>query len=161
MPTSENKASGAGDFDFFVGSWRGRQRRLRKILDGCDDWEEFTSTSQCWSLFDGAGNIDEVRFPELGSAGVTLRLFDPAKQEWSLYWASSRNGLLTLPPTVGRFTGGTGLFYDDETFEGREIRVRYTWSGITEVTARWEQAFSTDRGQTWETNWIADFTRQE
>jgi hypothetical protein len=161
MSSTENKTPGAGDFDFFVGSWTGRQRKLRKVLNGCDDWEEFASTTRCWSLFDGAANLDEVWFPELGSGGVTLRLFDPAKQEWSLYWASSRNGLLAMPPTVGRFTDGTGLFYDDETFEGREIRVRYTWSGITAVTARWEQAFSTDRGQTWETNWIADFTRQQ
>jgi len=26
---------------------------------------------------------------------------------------------------------------------------------------RWEQAFSLDDGQTWETNWTADFTRCE
>lgn len=152
---------GAGDFDFFVGSWTGRQRRLRAVLDGCGDWDEFTSSSRCWSLLDGAGNVDEVRFHELGSAGVTLRLFDPAHQDWSLYWASSRDGLLALPPVTGRFENGTGLFYSDETFQGREIRVRYTWTGITAETARWEQAFSTDRGRTWETNWTADFTRQE
>ena len=160
-PPAGSKPSGVGDFDFFVGSWSGRQRKLRKILAGCDDWEELTSTSRCWSLLDGAANLDEVRFHELGTGGVTLRLFDPAREEWSLYWASSRNGLLAMPPTVGRFTGGIGLFYDDEVFEGRQIRVRYTWSGITEVTARWEQAFSPDQGQTWETNWIADFTRQD
>jgi hypothetical protein len=153
--------SGAGDFDFFVGSWRGQQRKLRQVLADCDEWEEFTSTTRCWSLLGGAANLDEVAFHELGSGGVTLRLLDPATGEWSLYWASSRNGLLALPPTVGRFSGGTGLFYNDETYEGRQIRVRYTWTGITEVTARWEQAFSTDQGQTWETNWIADFTRQE
>jgi hypothetical protein len=155
-----NATRGAGDFDFFVGSWTGQQRKLRTVLAGCEDWDEFTSTSRCWSLLDGAGNLDEVRFHELGSGGVTLRLFDPAAEEWSLYWASSRAGLLALPPVTGRFEDGTGLFYSDETFGGREIRVRYTWAGITAVTARWEQAFSTDLGQTWETNWIADFTRQ-
>jgi hypothetical protein len=30
---------------------------------------------------------------------------------------------------------------------------------ITPTTCRWEQAFSTDGGATWETNWIAEFTR--
>jgi hypothetical protein len=29
------------------------------------------------------------------------------------------------------------------------------------MTLRWEQAFSLDDGQTWETNWTADFTRSQ
>jgi hypothetical protein len=37
--------------------------------------------------------------------------------------------------------------------------VLYLWSDITATTARWEQAFSTDGGTTWETNWIAEFCR--
>jgi hypothetical protein len=27
-------------------------------------------------------------------------------------------------------------------------------------TCRWEQAYSTDGGRSWETNWIMEFTRQ-
>jgi hypothetical protein len=37
--------------------------------------------------------------------------------------------------------------------------VRFTWSGITTPTLRWEQAFSDDGGETWETNWIMEITR--
>jgi hypothetical protein len=37
--------------------------------------------------------------------------------------------------------------------------VRYLWSRITDSTARWEQAFSLDEGNNWETNWYMDFTR--
>jgi hypothetical protein len=33
------------------------------------------------------------------------------------------------------------------------------WSRITREAARWEQAFSLDKGASWETNWIMDFTR--
>lgn len=40
------------------------------------------------------------------------------------------------------------------------MRVRYTWSGITADSARWEQAYSVDGEQTWETNWIMEFTRR-
>ena len=36
----------------------------------------------------------------------------------------------------------------------------YVWSDVTEQTAHWEQAFSADGGQTWETNWIMDLTRR-
>ena len=41
------------------------------------------------------------------------------------------------------------------------ILTRYIWSGITPNSAHWEQAFSTDGGKTWETNWMNDFTRQK
>jgi hypothetical protein len=93
----------AGDFDFFVGEWNGRQRRLREPLAGCDDWDEFASTTRCWSLFGGAANLDELSVPDRGFSGISLRLFDPAARNWSIYWANSRNGLLALPPVVGGF----------------------------------------------------------
>ena len=58
----------------------------------------------------------------------------------------------------GSFSGDVGIFEGDDTFEGRPIRMRFVWSGITTPTPRWEQAFSEDDGETWETNWIMDFT---
>ena len=58
---------------------------------------------------------------------------------------------------VGRFAGGTGTFYADEIFNGQPIRVRFRW--LQTATPRWEQAFSTDGGLTWETNWTMDFVR--
>jgi hypothetical protein len=61
---------------------------------------------------------------------------------------------------VGRFEAdGTGTFHGDATYEGRPIRVRYLWNGITATTARWTRAFSPDAGKTWETNWTMEFTR--
>jgi hypothetical protein len=98
-------------------------------------------------------------FPGLGLSGLSVRLLNPATGQWSIYWASSRNGEPALPPVTGRFSGGVGMFYDEEQYEGRDITVRYKCSDITATTARWEQAFSPDGGQTWETNWTADFTR--
>ena len=47
---------------------------------------------------------------------------------------------------------------DDED-AGRPIRIRFIWSKITSSSAQWEQAFSLDGGQTWETNWIMEMTR--
>jgi hypothetical protein len=38
-------------------------------------------------------------------------------------------------------------------------RVRYRWSNIKPRSYTWEQAFSTDGGKIWETNWITQGTR--
>ncbi len=56
------------NFDFFVGTWTSKQRRLRAILAGSDEWYEFEGVSRCWSVLDGAGNVDEVSFPRSGTA---------------------------------------------------------------------------------------------
>jgi hypothetical protein len=151
--------SGPGDFDFLVGSWKINNRRLKQPLAASNEWDEFTSTSVCRRAFDGAANFDEISIPERGFSGLTLRLFDPERKEWSLYWASSRDGRLQ-PPVVGRFADGVGTFYSRETYNGADITVRFIWSDITPHSARWEQAFSSDEGMTWETNWIMEFTKR-
>lgn len=60
---------------------------------------------------------------------------------------------------VGRFRAGRGVFYGVDSFEGKPIDVRFVWSDMTPVSCRWEQAFSPDHGNSWETNWIMTFTR--
>ena len=166
MTSTENQnhgaagRNGAGDFDFLVGEWDGVQRRRRAWLADCDEWYELKSSTRCWSVFGGAGNIDEVDFPDQGFTGLTVRLRDVATGDWSIYWANSRDGILGVPPVTGRFENGVGLFYADEVLDGRAIRVRFTWSHITADSDRWEQAFSPDGGETWEANWTAEFTRR-
>jgi hypothetical protein len=53
------------------------------------------------------------------------------------------------------------VFEGPDTFAGRPIVVRYTWSRVTTPQPRWEQALSADGGRTWETNFVSDFTRIE
>jgi hypothetical protein len=151
-------AGGAHDFDFLIGSWEVANRRLTTLLSGSDDWDEFPATAVCRSLFGGAANVDEIVFPTKGFSGATLRLFDPARDEWSLYWANSRTGTL-FPPVVGRFDDGRGDFYGDDTHDGVPIRAHFVWSEITGESARWEQEFSADGGRTWESNWVMELRR--
>jgi hypothetical protein len=148
---------GRGDFDFLMGAWNCRHRRLRTLLAGADDWYEFAGTSVARKILSGLGNIDENAFPSEGFAGITLRLFDPARRLWAIYWANSLTGVL-FPPVFGRFANGEGRFHGEDTHDGEPIKVAYLWSRITPVSCRWEQSFSRD-GQAWETNWIMDFTR--
>jgi hypothetical protein len=152
--------SSARDFDFWPGEWHVRNRRLRARLAGSDDWEEFEATSTARLLLDGLGNEDEFRTDHAGGfIGMSFRFFDPDSKLWTIYWADSRRPGTLDPPLVGSFSGDVGVFHGDETWEGRPVRIRFVWSGVTTPTPRWEQAFSADGGETWETNWVMEFTR--
>jgi hypothetical protein len=146
------------DFDFFHGDWDVLHRRRTDFLDPDSDWSKFPGKSRCRPLFGGAANLDEVDMPQLSAQGATLRLFDPQTGRWSLNWASSISGTL-FPPVFGRFENGRGEFYGDDTHDGKEVRVRFVWSGISATSARWEQAFSVGGADSWVTNWIMEFTR--
>jgi hypothetical protein len=161
--TGQPDTSGARDFDFWMGSWRVHNRRLRERLKGSTEWVEFEATSVTRPLLGGLGNEDELRTEHWpGFIGMTIRFFNPATRQWAIYWVDNRRGALE-PPVFGAFTENTGLFFGDDTFEGRPIRVRFIWRhdglGEDRRTASWEQAFSADGGETWETNWTMDMTR--
>jgi hypothetical protein len=150
----------SSDFDFFMGRWNVRNRRLARRLAGCDDWDEFPAKVAARPLPGGLGNED-VFCTEYGGGfiGMSFRLFDPATGLWSIYWADSRRPGRLDPPVVGSFAGDSGVFEGEDTLRGQPICMRFTWSGVTTPTPRWEQAFSGDGGETWETNWVMDFTR--
>lgn len=153
---------GTRDFDFWMGSWKVHNRVLMERLAGSTEWVEFEATSIARPLLDGLGNEDEFRTDyDGGFIGMSFRFYDPQKDQWAIYWADTRRPGLLDAPVFGSFSGDVGIFEGHDTFEGRPIRMRFIWSGITTPTPRWEQAFSEDDGETWETNWIMDFTPLE
>jgi hypothetical protein len=146
------------DFDFFVGAWNGANRRLKKRFAGSKDWDEFPGHLTCGSHLGGVVNLDyDVDFPTKGWSGMTVRAFNLQKRQWYIYWINSRTGEL-FPPVVGGFQGDRGVFYGDDTDDGRPVKVQFLWTRIDHDHARWQQAFSLD-GKEWETNWICDHTR--
>jgi hypothetical protein len=153
-------AGTAKDFDFWMGRWKGHNRRLRERLAACEEWDEFESKSIARSILGGMGNEDVFLTDYAGGyVGMSFRFFDPETRQWSIYWADSRRSGLLDPPVVGAFDGDVGVFEGPDTFEDRPIIVRYTWSRVDTPTPRWEQAFSEDGGETWETNFVSEFTR--
>jgi hypothetical protein len=155
---------GRADFDFFIGRWKQRHRRLKERLKGSNEWEEFGGMLVCHKILGGLGNMEECTLERASGIvqGMTVRLFDPKARQWSLYWADSANGWNWSLPEIGSFKDGRGEFYAHEPFgEGRYIFSRYIWTPINETSCRWEQAFSTDGGKTWETNMITDHIRVE
>jgi hypothetical protein len=162
--TSPPAAAPAGlrDFDFFVGDWKVHHRQLKERLAGSHEWVEFDGTTSTRKIMGGWGNMDDnfLNKPSGGYRAVTLRYFDPATGQWSIWWLDGRTPSANLDPSIkGRFEHGVGTFYADDTLNGRPIRVRFTWSHSSAAACHWEQAFSPDGGKTWETNWTMDFRR--
>jgi hypothetical protein len=150
---------GVHDFDFLMGRWKIHNRRLRERLKGSTEWIEFEATSVARPLLHGLANEDEFRTDYWKDfIGMSFRFYNPATKKWAIFWADSIRGGLE-PPVVGSFVGDVGIFEGPDTFEGRPIVVRFTWSRVNTGSPRWEQAFSEDGGKTWETNWVNDFTR--
>jgi hypothetical protein len=150
------------DFDFLIGHWQVHHRRLKERLANSHEWIEFAGTSVVWKVMGGYGTMDDnvLELPGGTYHAAGLRSFDPKSGQWSIWWLDSRMPLGPLdPPVRGGFRDRVGTFFSDEIFNGRPIRVRFTWSDITPTACHWEQAFSTDGGTTWETNWVMDFER--
>ncbi|HEV8329855.1 MAG TPA: hypothetical protein VGQ22_00420 [Steroidobacteraceae bacterium] len=149
---------GEHDFDFNFGVWRTRVTRLERPLSGSQRWLEYQGIATVRKVWSGRASLFELDVQ--GAAGriegMGLRLYDPRSQQWNLNWASAADGALT-PPMIGRFAQGHGEFLDHELFDGRGILARNSFSDITPTSARFQQAFSTDGGRSWETNWVMTF----
>lgn len=154
---------GRRDFDFLHGNWDVPNHRLAKRLEGSDDWREFDSRASVRPILHGLGNVDTITADDLPGIGpfegFTVRLFDPDRRSWTISWASTGSPGHLDPPLAGSFVDGRGTFHGADTHGGRPVRGRFEWSSDHDDSARWEQAFSTDDGETWEVNWIMRFTR--
>jgi hypothetical protein len=157
---SASRTGDMHDFDYFAGGWITKERRLKARGVGSSDWEEFPATLCMTVYLGGVATVDELYMPTRKSAGLTLRTFDPRTHQWSIYWVSSTTGKLDSAPVVGGFNGNHGEFYGEDEDNDRAVKVRFLWDKIDHDHARWQQAFSYD-DRTWETNWVADFTRAD
>ena len=158
---SISKQSNAADFDFFIGTWQVKHRKLRHRLEKCSDWDEFSGTTTTQKILGGAGNFDDnqLDIPLERYCAATIRTYNEKTAMWSIWWLDGRYSDQLDTPMRGQFIDGIGTFYAEDTFEGKSIKVRFLWTIPTTQFPRWEQAFSEDGGQTWETNWIMDFNK--
>jgi hypothetical protein len=159
-PGTPTLRDGSHDFDFEIGTWKTRVKRLLRPLTGSATWVDYEGTSVVRKVWGGRANLVELVADGPGGhfEALSLRLYNPESHQWTLNFASSSGGTLS-PPTFGEFKNGRGEFYAEETLNGRAIYVRFVISDITSNFCRFEQAFSADGGKTWEVNWIATDTR--
>jgi hypothetical protein len=157
---NSTERDGRQDFDFEIGVWKTHLSRLLRPLTGSTTWVEYEGTSVVRKVWNGRANLVELVAdgPSGHFEGLSLRLYNPQSRQWSLNFASSQSGALSQP-AIGAFKNGRGEFFNQETYNGRSIFVRFVISDITPNSCRFEQAFSDDGGKTWEVNWIATDTR--
>jgi hypothetical protein len=147
-------------FDFEFGRWHTHLKRLVGPLTGSTTWVEYEGTSVVRKVWDGRANLLEldVRGPAGRIEALSMRLYDAHTRQWSLNFASVGSPSFG-EPSVGAFSNGRGEFFNQETYQGKPILVRFVISDITPTSAHFEQSFSPDGGKTWEVNWIATDTR--
>jgi hypothetical protein len=151
------------DFDFMIGRWSVRHRRLNERLCGCTDWTVFEGLSSTTKILGGFGNVEDnmLCFPAGDVKAAAFRSFDVESKTWAIWWLDGRAPHTLDVPVVGKFSGKTGLFFAEDKIDGKPIKVRFTWQVNPGSNPVWEQAFSNDSGASWETNWIMEFERSE
>jgi hypothetical protein len=154
LKITPSKNSSSHDFDFLIGKWKLEHKKLRSRLTNSDQWDEFETIVEDFSILEGTGNMDVGRalFDGKPWEGRTLRLFNQETRLWSLYWMTSDTGVLFVP-MVGSFDGNIGWFYSKEKYNGRDILALFKWDKTDPENPVWSQAFSADNGLTWEWNW--------
>jgi hypothetical protein len=152
---------GRHDFDWDIGTWKTHQKRLLHPLTGSTTWVEYDGTDVVRKIWDGA---NEGLVEAQGQAGrleiYTVRVYNSDAHQWNIYFTNPASGALS-PPAIGEFKNGRGDFYDQETYNGRAILVRFSVFDITASSCRFEQAFSSDGGATWEVNFAVTETRMK
>src|SRR5215475_5905987 len=52
-------AAVSGDFDYFLGDWQVKHRRLKQRLVGSTEWEEYEGTTHCVAILGGIANFND------------------------------------------------------------------------------------------------------
>ena len=150
------------NFDFLIGKWSVLNRRLKERLNQCDEWVEFVAEMETKKIMNGLMVMDEMKTTYFGDEfiGLSIRMFNPKTNEWTIYWADTASPERKLAEqVVGTFQDGIGIFYGKELFQGKEMELRFLWKKESIETALWEQAYFDEASGQWETNWTMLFTK--
>jgi hypothetical protein len=147
------------DFNYLLGRWRVQHRCLIRTR-----WESFTGECYTQKLLDGQVILDDNVWSRNGIThrAVAIRVFDPARKAWSIFWLDTRWPNTFGPPVVGGFRNErNGVFFGEETSNDKKVRVRFRWTVESADRCRWDQAYSllSAANSGWEVNWKMRFER--
>lgn len=158
FPVSSALPAESRQFDFWVGEWDVNLRVRQPDMSWADARR---SVAHIYPVLGGKGILELWSEDDgAGIKGYSLRYFDTARDEWVLWlnWPSAnQSGSSSLS---GAFRHGRGEFFSTSAApDGTETLSRYTFSDITDSSLRWDDAFSSDGGETWTNSWVMEFSR--
>jgi hypothetical protein len=162
MPGMSSAAAGhEQDWQWLVGNWDVYHERLRDRLVGSTTWDKFGGKCSSWPTLGGLGNVDDclLYLPTGSYRAFAPRAWDPATNQWNIWWLDGRMAGQLDPPVRGTFAGTEGEFHGADVHKGTPVIVRFRWHETHSPRPWWDQSFSTDAGKNWETNWRNYFTR--
>ena len=79
MEIIASATSSENDFDFLVGKWQVKNRKLVARLSNCTDWTTFDSEIHMVKTLNGFGNMERyfATFDNQPFEGMAIRLFNP------------------------------------------------------------------------------------
>ena len=142
-------------FDFWIGDWDVNL----KIRQADFSWKDSVqSRAKIYPILEGRAVLELWNSQNI--KGYSLRYYDEDKDKWVLWlnWpGGGRSGSSSLE---GVFRHGRGEFFStSKNAAGEDVISRYTFSDVTPTSIRWDDAFSSDGGNTWRNNWIMEFSR--
>lgn len=117
------------DFDFIIGDWKARHRRLNRRFSGCTEWTKFEGLPSTRKALGGFGNLEGniLFFQDDPFRAVAMRSYCTESRTW---WLDGRNPRVIDTPVRGKFEEGIGIFFADDLLNGEPIKVRFTWTAI-------------------------------
>lgn len=149
----QSLAEKSRQFDFWHGEW---DVNLRIFREG--QWkDQIQGHATIYSILDGRATMELWDSPSL--KGFSIRYYDEATKKWELWLNWPQPNASRWAHFEGAFRNGRCEFFTDYINNSDTMRIRYTFSDITNNSLRWDDGYSRDRGKTWSVNWIMEFSR--
>lgn len=142
-------------FDFWVGQWDVNLR----IQQADKSWKDSVQAeARIYSILDGRAVLELWNSEPI--VGYSLRYYDAARDKWVLWLNWPGRNQAGSSSLEGQFRHGRGEFFQTEkTPDGTTRLARYSFSDVSPSSLRWDDAYTTDGGKTWSSNWLMEFTR--
>ncbi len=158
MTSAAAERDGRLDFDPLAGTWNCNTKYRAHPFAASDTSIEFDGTETFQKIWEGAMLEVSEGASGNGPAGLMLYTYNPQSHQWSVYFASSKDGKVGLP-NVGEFRNGRGEFFVQDMLSSKSLLNRYVWSQIASNSPHFEESWSSDGGRTWELVRIVDLAR--
>jgi hypothetical protein len=147
-------------FDFWIGEWD-VQNRTRPATDTA--WTESgRATDRVYPVVGGCAIVEDWEGVSFFAwiLGFSIRVWEPDTGKWRIVLLWPNRGEPRFGELTGGFRHGRGEFFSEIQGPQGPLQNRFTFTDIAADRLRWESATSPDRGRSWSSGWIMEFSRR-